>query len=200
MVALIAKHKHLMSKWTRRGGGNAHKQTRFFSPQRSCYGTHLWALLSLERVLIFRRGWIYIAASLPMMLVAVQVPMQCLLAMHCCSQLAMHCIGFQNGRRHADENVWDHELATSDPLKILETPLYVGSKQTRTKFSHKWRSNEWKQEFAQVYRTYRYVRTYEYCTRIPGIYVLYVPPYWPVRTPSTCISLCARKKRAWFRL
>ena len=28
----------------------------------------------------------YIAASLPMMLVAVQVPMQCLLAMHCCSQ------------------------------------------------------------------------------------------------------------------
>ena len=70
----------------------------------------------------------YIAASLPM-LVAVQVPMQCL--------LAMHCIGFQNGRRDADENVWDHELATSDPLKILETPLYVGSKQTRTKFSHK---------------------------------------------------------------
>ena len=69
--------------------------------------------------------------------------------------LAMHCIGFQNGRRHADENVWDHELATSDPLKILETPLYVGSKQTRTKFSHKWRSNEWKQEFAQKYRTVR---------------------------------------------
>ena len=79
----------------------------------------------------------YIAASLPMMLVAVQVPMQCLLAMHCIGLLAMHCIGFQNGRRHADENVWDHELATSDPLKILETPLYVGSKQTRTKFSHK---------------------------------------------------------------
>ena len=59
MVALIAKHKHLMSKWTRRGGGNAHKQTRFFSPQRSCYGTHLLVLLSLKRVFIFRRGRIY---------------------------------------------------------------------------------------------------------------------------------------------
>ena len=74
--------------------------------------------------------------------------------------LAMHCIGFQNGRRHADENVWDHELATSDPLKTLEPPLYVGSKQTRTKFSHKWRSNEWKQEFAQVYRTVDYKYRY----------------------------------------
>ena len=59
MVALIAKHKHLMSKWTRRGGGNTHKQTRFFSPRRSCYGTHLWASLSLKRVFIFRRGRIY---------------------------------------------------------------------------------------------------------------------------------------------
>ena len=78
MATLIVKHKRLMSKWTQRGGGNTHKQTRFFSPRRSCYGTHLWVLLSLERVLIFRRGWIYIAASLPMMLVAVQVPMQCL--------------------------------------------------------------------------------------------------------------------------
>ena len=150
MAALIAKHKHLMSKWTRRGGGNAHKQTRFFSPQRSCYGTHLWALLSLERVLIFCRGWTY--CRIPSHDVGGSAGANAMPARDALL-LAMHCIGFQNGRRHADENVWDHELATSDPLKTLEPPLYVGSKQTRTKFSHKWRSNECQQEFAQVYRT-----------------------------------------------
>ena len=117
-----------------------------FSPRRSCYGTHLWASL----LIVFRRVRQYCrirshdvggsAGAMP--------------AARCNACRAMQCIGFQNGRRHADEKFWDHDSTTSEPQNMLEPPLYVGSKQTRTKFSHKWRSNEWKQEFTQVYRTY----------------------------------------------
>ena len=48
----------------------------------------------------------YIAASLPMMLVAVQVPMQCLLYM-LRNALASKMV--------TDEKNWDHDSTTSDP-------------------------------------------------------------------------------------
>ena len=103
------------------------------SPRRSCYGTHLWALISLNRLIVFRSVRIYFrirshdvggsAGAMP--------------AARCNACRAMQCIGFQNGRRHADEKIWDHDSTTSERQNMLEPPLYVGSKQTRTKFRRK---------------------------------------------------------------
>ena len=82
----------------------------FFSPRRSCYGTHLWASL----LIVFRRVRQYCrirshdvggsAGAMP--------------AARCNACRAMQCIGFQNGRRHADEKFWDHDSTTSERQNI----------------------------------------------------------------------------------
>ena len=131
MATLIVKHKRLMSKWTQRGGGNTHKQTQFFSRRRSCYGTHLWASL----LIVFRRVRQY--CRIRSHDVGGSAGANAMPAARCNACRAMQCIGFQNGRRHADEKFWDHDSTTSEPQNMLEPPLYVGSKKTRTKFSRK---------------------------------------------------------------
>ena len=82
------------------------------SPRRSCYGTHLWASL----LIVFRRVRQYCrirshdvggsAGAMP--------------AARCNACRAMQCIGFQNGRRHADEKFWDHDSTTSEGQTTLQ--------------------------------------------------------------------------------
>ena len=109
MATLNVKHnKHLMSKWTKRGGGNTHKQRRFFHREevatvRIC-GHHYW--LSFAE-------FDNIAASGHMMLVAVQVPMcQCANAMHWLPKWPPTCRRKNLGPR------FDHILAAKYFFKI----------------------------------------------------------------------------------
>ena len=114
MATLIVKHKRLMSKWTQRGGGNTHKQTQFFSRRRSCYGTHLWASL----LIVFRRVRLY--CRIRSHDVGGSAGANAMPAARCNACRAMQCIGFQNGRRHADEKFWDHDSTTSERQTTLQ--------------------------------------------------------------------------------
>ena len=76
MPALIAMHKHLMSKWAQRGVRNTLKQTRYFQREEIVIVHicgHYYRLKECSSFVEVK----CIAASLPMMLVAVQVPMLC---------------------------------------------------------------------------------------------------------------------------